>query len=127
MEYATLKMFHQATVALSFAGFFVRGCAIYADANWVAGRMAKTLPHIVDTLLLASGVGLAWMLRLTPETAPWLIAKIAGLVMYIALGMLALKPGRPLPVRVAAWLAALVMFAYIAGVAISKNPLWPLR
>ena len=127
MEYTTLKTFHQATVALSFAGFFARGCAIFAGANWVAGRMAKTLPHVVDTLLLASGVGLAWMLRLTPETAPWLIAKIAGLVLYIALGMLALKPGRPTPVRVSAWVAALATFGYIAGVAITRNPMWPLQ
>lgn len=127
MEYETLKNFHRATVALSFAGFFVRGAAVITGTHWVYGRFAKTLPHVVDTLLLASGLGLAWWLRLTPDTAPWLVAKLAGVVVYIALGIVALKPGRPMAVRVAAWIGALVMFGYIAVVAITKDPAWPVR
>ena len=39
---------------------------------------AKTLPHLVDTVLLLSALTLAWMLRLTPGNAPWLLAKIVG-------------------------------------------------
>ena len=30
------------------------------------GRAAKSLPHVVDTVLLLSALTLAWMLRLTP-------------------------------------------------------------
>jgi hypothetical protein len=36
------------------------------------------------------------MLRLTPSEAPWLLAKLIGLLAYIGLGVLALRPGRPL-------------------------------
>jgi len=61
------------------------------------------------------------MLRLTPGNAPWLTAKIAGLLVYIALGILALRPGRPLALRVLAWLAALVTFGWIVSVALSKD------
>ena len=64
---------------------------------------------------------------MTPDTAPWLVAKLAGVVVYIALGIVALKPGRPMAVRVAAWIGALVMFGYIAVVAITKDPAWPVR
>jgi uncharacterized membrane protein SirB2 len=67
------------------------------------------------------------MLRLTPGAAPWLVAKIAGLLLYIGLGMLALRPGRPLALRIGAWLAALLCFGWIVSVALTKNPLGALR
>jgi uncharacterized membrane protein SirB2 len=121
MDYFTIKAAHQAAVALSVTGFFARGLGSLLGARWVSGRMAKTLPHIVDTLLLASALTLAWMLRLSPTQAPWLLAKIIGLLLYIALGMVALKPGRPAPVRAAAWIAALATFAWIVSVAITKD------
>ena len=100
-----------------------RGLGSFADAAWVRARAAKTLPHIVDSVLLLSAIWLAWTLRLSPAEAPWLLAKIIGLVAYIGLGMLALKPGRPLAVRGLAWLAALAVFGYIVSVALTKNPL----
>jgi uncharacterized membrane protein SirB2 len=127
VDYATLKLLHQGTVLLSLAGFVARGLGSFAGAAWVRGRFAKTLPHVVDTVLLASALAMAWMLRLTPGSAPWLAAKIAGLLLYIGLGMLALHPGRPLGVRIGAWVAALLCFGWIVSVALSKNPLGALR
>jgi uncharacterized membrane protein SirB2 len=121
MDYATLKLIHQGAVALSIAGFFARGAAALAGAAWVRGRVARTLPHAVDTVLLASAIGLAWLLQLNPLTTPWLAAKIAGLLAYIGLGMVALKPGRPLALRLVAWVAALLCFAQIVAIAISKQ------
>jgi uncharacterized membrane protein SirB2 len=93
-----------------------------AGATWVRTRGAKTLPHVVDTVLIASAVALAWMLRLSPETAPWIAAKIAGLLAYIALGMVALRFGRTRGIRTAAFVAALLTFAWIVSVAITKDP-----
>lgn len=122
MDYATVKTIHQAAVALSFTGFFARGLASLAGAAWVQGRLAKSLPHIVDSVLLLSALMLAWTLRLNPVSTPWLMAKIIGLVVYIGLGMLALRPNRPSAVRAAAWLAALATFAYIVSVALTKRP-----
>jgi len=122
MDYAAVKLIHQGAVAVSFTGFFARGLGALRGSRWVRGRAARTLPHIVDTVLLVSAIALAWMLKLSPLQAPWLLAKIVGLVLYIALGMLALKPGRSEVVRVGAFLAALVTFGYIASVAVSKDP-----
>jgi uncharacterized membrane protein SirB2 len=123
MDYLTVKTIHQSAVALSFAGFFARGLGTLADAPWVSARAAKTLPHIVDSVLLLSALWLAWTLRLNPAEAPWLLAKIIGLVAYIGLGVVALKPGRPIVQRALAWLAALAVFGYIVSVALTKNPL----
>jgi uncharacterized membrane protein SirB2 len=51
------------------------------------------------------------------------LAKIIGLLVYIGLGLVALRPGRPTAVRAVAWVAALATFGYIVSVAITKNPL----
>lgn len=123
MDYTTLKLIHQTAVVLSFGGFFARGLASLRGAAWVASRPAKTLPHVVDSVLLLSALALAWSLRLSPHEAPWLMAKIVGLLAYIGLGLLALKPGRPTTVRATAWIAALATFGYIVSAALTKNPL----
>jgi uncharacterized membrane protein SirB2 len=127
MDYADWKLLHQGAVALSITGFIARGLGAFAGAAWVRGRAARTVPHAVDTVLLGSALVLAWMLRLTPGAAPWLVAKIAGLLLYIGLGMLALRPGRPLTLRIGAWLAALLCIGWIVSVALTKNPLGALR
>lgn len=122
MDYLTLKTLHQTCAALSFAGFFARGAASLAGAAWVRSRSARILPHVVDTALLVSALGLAFTLRVDPLHAPWLAAKIGGLVAYILLGLVALRPGQPAPVRATAWVAALVVFGWIVSVAVTKQP-----
>ena len=92
------------------------------DAAWVRHRTARTLPHVVDTVLIVSAIWLAWVLRLTPANAPWIAAKIAGLLVYIALGMVALRFGRTTVIRGTAWAAALLTFGYIVSVALTKDP-----
>ena len=122
MEYSTLKLVHESAVAISIAGFAARGIGMLAGATWVRTRGAKTLPHVVDTVLIVSAVALAWMLGLSPASTPWIAAKIAGLLAYIALGMVALRFGRTRGIRAAAFVAALVTFAWIVSVAITKDP-----
>lgn len=122
MDYATLKLVHQSAVALSIVGFAARGAASLTGAAWTNSRTAKGLPHLVDTVLLLSALGLAWMLRLTPGNAPWLTAKIVGLLVYIGLGVVALQATRPRPVRAAAWVAAMATVGWIVSVAITKDP-----
>ena len=123
MDYGVVKLIHQAAVALSFLGFLARGLGMLADSDWVRERVARTLPHVVDTILLLSGVTLAWQLRLSPTAAPWLAAKLIGLVVYIGLGTIALRRGRTKRQRTVAWIAALVTFGYIVSVALTRDPL----
>ena len=99
-----------------------RGWASFAGAGWVRTRAAKTVPHVVDTVLLLSALALAWLLRLDPRDAAWLTAKIIGLVFYVALGVVALRPGRHQWVRATAWVAALATVGWIVSVALTKNP-----
>jgi uncharacterized membrane protein SirB2 len=73
--------------------------------------------------VLLSALSLAWMLRLTPGNAPWLMAKLVGLLVYVGLGLLALRPGRSLRLRAAAWVAALFTVSWIVSVAVTKSPI----
>jgi uncharacterized membrane protein SirB2 len=121
LSYAVLKLVHVAAVALSFALFCLRGVWMMSDSGMLGHRWVRVLPHVNDTVLLAAGVGLAFALRLSPAANPWLTAKLVALVVYFALGTLALRPGRPKPVRIAAWVAALAVFAYMAAVAVTRS------
>jgi uncharacterized membrane protein SirB2 len=122
MDYLAVRHFHEAAVALSIAGFFARGAAGLAGAPWARGRLARTLPHVIDTALLASALALVAMLRLNPFATPWLLAKLSGLVAYIGLGVVALRPSLSRPVRAAAWIAALAVAGWIVSVAVTKSP-----
>lgn len=123
MDYFTLKLIHQTAVALSFCGFVARGAGSLAGAAWVRGRAARSLPHLVDSVLLLSALTLAFMLRLDPVNAPWLLAKLTALMVYIGLGIVALRPSFPLRTRAIAWVAALLTFGYMVSAAITKSPL----
>ena len=85
MDYAAWKLLHQGAVTVSISGFVLRGAASFAGAQWTRGRLARTLPHVVDTLLLLSALVMAWSLRLNPAGTPWLAAKIGGLLLYIGI------------------------------------------
>jgi uncharacterized membrane protein SirB2 len=83
----------------------------------------KIVPHVIDTVLLASAIALTVMIRQYPFVAPWLTAKVIGLVAYIGLGMIALKRGRSKPVRITTWIAAQLVFFYIVAAALTKSAL----
>jgi uncharacterized membrane protein SirB2 len=121
-----LKLAHVVSVVLSGAGFVGRGALMLRGSPLLQARFVRTAPHVVDTVLLASAVWLAWLMRLSPFADGWIAAKILGLVAYIVLGTIALKRGRTPRVRAAAFAAALAVFAYIVTVALTHDPLGPL-
>ena len=121
MEYVALKQIHVACVALSWAGFFVRGVWMIRESPRLDARWVRVVPHVVDTVLLASAIALAVKLQQYPFVHAWLTAKVTGLVVYIALGMVALRHGPTRRVRIAAWVAAQLVLGYVVAVAISKN------
>ncbi len=94
------------------------------DNSLLQSRAARTLPHVIDTVLLVSAIFLLFQWRLSPLEQPWLLAKIIALCCYIGLGMIALRFGSTRRVRGIAWLLALLTAGYIICVAISKTP-WP--
>jgi len=118
-----IKWLHMACALLSGGGFFIRGILMMRESAWLQVRMVKIAPHVVDTVLLLSAIALASQWGWAALQLPWLLAKIMALLVYIGLGVVALRAGRSKRGRVLAWLAALLVFAYMITVAVSKNPL----
>jgi uncharacterized membrane protein SirB2 len=125
--YESLKWLHVSCVFASGIGFVVRGALMLADSALLRARFVRVAPHVVDTLLLAAGIAMAVRSELLPAAPPWLSAKIAGLLAYIVLGTISLRRGRTKRIRVVALLAALLVFGYIVGTALQRDPLWLLH
>lgn len=123
MDYFSVKHLHMTCVALSGTFFLLRGIWMLRDSPLLQQRWVRIVPHVVDTLLLASALVLVWMSKMYPFVQSWLTAKVAGLVLYIVLGTIAIKRGKTKQARAAAFFAALLVFAYIVGVALTKNAL----
>jgi len=124
MTYLLLKHAHMALAALSGALFLARGLWMLADSPLRSQAWVRRVPHLVDSLLLATAIILAWWGAQSPLGNPWLTAKLVALVAYILLGSVALKYGKTRPVRGAAFIGALACFAYIVATAVTKNPLF---
>lgn len=116
-----IKGVHVTTVAVTLALFLLRGVWSLNGTLAGRGRWVRILPHLNDTLLLASAITLAVMSRQYPGQQGWLTAKVIGLVLYIGLGTLALKPGRSRGVRAMAYVTALAVFTYIVATAITRS------
>lgn len=124
---AFLKLIHVSCAFVSITGFALRGYWMAADNPLLQHRVTKVLPHVIDTLLLGSALALLMVLHLSPLTQPWLAAKIIALLLYIALGMVALRFGRSRKTKVSACLLALLCAGYMLSVAYSKSPLGVLQ
>jgi uncharacterized membrane protein SirB2 len=119
---ATIKLLHQTFATLSFLGFFVRGILMLRESPLLHTRFARVVPHVIDTGLLAAALTLMINIRQYPFVHHWLTAKVVGLLLYIALGTIALRRGRTRGIRIAAWVAALGVFLYIVLVALTHSP-----
>jgi len=107
---------------LSIAGFIFRGFLMMGESSLFDHKLRKILPHIIDTLLLLSALGMLWQWQINPFVEVWLLAKIIALLIYIGLGLVAFRFGKTKVERVVAWLSALLVIAYIIQTAITKNP-----
>lgn len=122
VDYTAIKHVHMSAAALSLGLFVLRGVWMLRAPQLLARRWVRIVPHVVDTALLASALWLAWQIGFGANSQ-WLSAKIVALLVYIAVGTIALKRGRTRGIRIAAFIAAIATFAYIVSVALTKSPL----
>ncbi|VAW97854.1 hypothetical protein MNBD_GAMMA22-370 [hydrothermal vent metagenome] len=121
MEY--VKFFHVLMAFLSITGFITRGIWMMQQSAYLRQKWVKILPHIIDSLLLLSAIYMAVSLAINPLEQAWLMSKIIALLIYIALGMVALRFGQSMQQRKIAWLLAIIVFLYIVLVAFTKQNL----
>jgi uncharacterized membrane protein SirB2 len=122
MSIALLKMIHIGSVIVSYLLFFLRGVWLIKDSENLRQRWVKILPHVIDTVLLISAIALAMAIQQNPVSDSWLTAKVVGLLLYICLGMIAMRFGKTRQTKIIAWVAAQFVFLYIVLVALTKSP-----
>ena len=123
IDFQGLRFVHIGCVAVSYLLFVTRGVWMMRESQFLQQRWVRIVPHMIDTVLLASAIALTVILREYPLTHGWLTAKVSGLIAYIGLGTYALKRGRTRRRRIAAWIAAQLVFFYIIAVALTRNSL----
>jgi len=124
--YTSVKNLHLLTVAMTATLFLLRFFWLQTGSAMLNKRWVRILPHLNDTLLLLSGallVAITHFYPFTPQGA-WLTEKLFGVIIYIALGFIALgrKP-RALKARWIAFIVAAAMLVVIYHLATTKMPL----
>ena len=102
-----LKTLHMTLAALTFASFTLRGIGMLRDAPWRRQRWVRVMPHIVDTLLFATGIALMLL--------------GAGLAFYFGKPLIQPQAAQLQPIALGDWIAAPAVKA-----ALQINPLVPL-
>lgn len=124
--YPQIKLFHIAIALLSGTLFALRGAFALAGARWPQALPVKWLSYGIDTALLTAALMLLTILPWAMFGNGWLLAKVALIVLYIVLGVVAMRPQRGTRTRAFFYAAALLTFAAIYGIARAHHPLGPL-
>lgn len=121
--YAAVKHIHLSVIVISVLLFVLRFIWTVSQSQMMEKKWVKILPHVVDTVLLLSALTLCVLLSQYPFVDAWLTEKVLGLVMYIFMGTIALKIGKTGFMRTVGFVGALSWLAFIAVIAVTKQPL----
>ena len=108
-------------IGLSVMFLSVRFVLNLGQSAWMDKRLLKVAPHVIDTLLLLSGVVLCFMIKQYPFVDAWMTEKLGAVVAYIILAMAAMKSSRGKMFRIFAFLGALGWLVFAAKVAYIKQ------
>ncbi|WPG19068.1 invasion regulator SirB2 [Kosakonia cowanii] len=118
---------HLTSVALTISLFTLRYWWRWSNNPRFQARWVRVLPHIVDSVLLLSGVGLIALTGYLPFTVKgaWLTEKLFGVIIYIVLGFIALGRHRPRGQQAGfvAFMLGLVVLYIIIKLAATKVPI----
>lgn len=117
--YELLKTLHVALALISGLGFALRGFIRLVLQQTLAHPLVRFGPHLIDTLLLASGIGLWLILGLSPFAAGWFGVKLLLVVVYVLVGVTAFHMQHQ-GAAVLVYLAALGIFLSVAWLALFK-------
>jgi len=86
-----LKHLHLLFVALVIATFFGRVYLAQFKPELLENKWIKISPHILATLLLLTGFGLAFEGNWFAGDYAWIVAKLVLMFVFIGLGLLTMK------------------------------------
>jgi len=119
--YVPLKHLHITAVVLTGISFTTRAIWMMRGSPLLEKKLVKVLPHVIDTVLFLTAIGLAVVVNQAPFKDAWLTAKVLALLAYIVFGALGLKRAKTKNLRVTFVVLAWIFYAYIIGVALTKS------
>ncbi|MGF1703900.1 SirB2 family protein [Photobacterium makurazakiensis] len=121
--YTAVKHLHMIAIALSVLLFVVRYCLMMANSTLNEKKFLKITPHVVDTVMLLSGIALILITGFMPftEAGSWLTQKLSCVLAYIALGFFTLKIGSNKVFKTFAFLGSLGWVMAAANIAMTKS------
>jgi len=115
-----IKYIHVICAFLSISGFIYRGILKLTTPEKLSKKWLKITPHIIDTILLASAIYLVFITQQYPTLFNWVSMKIVALIIYIILGLFALRFCKTRMSIIVSFLLAITVFTYIIFVARTK-------
>ncbi|EHA1082056.1 TPA: SirB2 family protein [Photobacterium damselae] len=124
--YEAMKHLHLLAIALSALLLTLRYILLMANSSLLQKKALKVTPHVVDTILVATGVALIFITGFYPFTpgSEWLTQKLSCVLAYIALGYFTLHVGKNKVFKTFAFLGALGWLVLAAKLAVTKVPLF---
>ena len=102
---------HAIVALLSIALYLIRGIWLLTDNPAVTGKAALASASLSMLILLGTGLWLAFV-STAHGVDNFVIIKAIGLIVYVVLGVIALKPGLDKAAAVILWLVGAATFAY---------------
>ena len=120
-HFGGIRLLHVSCVILSGSLFLSRGLMRIADSPVANHRALRVASYVIDSALLAAGIALAIFLHQYPLIDAWLTTKVSLLIVYITLGLYALKLAQQRSTLIVAYLGALLTYALIIGVGVTHQ------
>lgn len=122
--YPQIRSVHIAAVVASGALFLLRGLLVHCGSGaWARSAPVRYLSYTIDSVLLTAALMLFTLLPSAVFGNGWLAAKLSLLVVYIVLGMHALRDASSPRGRVLCFVAALCVYGLMVSIARAHHPL----
>jgi uncharacterized membrane protein SirB2 len=121
--YPQIKLVHVFLALCSGTIFALRGAGVLANMRWPHWAAVRWTSYAVDTSLLTAALMLLTILPGEMFANDWLATKLTLLVVYVVLGVFAIRRARTKTVKAACYVAALATFGMVYTIARAHHPL----
>lgn len=114
-----IKLIHIIFILTSAVSFIGRIMLAEFKPEILQKKIVKIAPHVIDTILFLSGIGLVVQGSWMNAEHGWIVSKVILLLCYIILGVVAMRLS-----GIKRWLAftgAIACYGLIFSIAITKN------
>jgi uncharacterized membrane protein SirB2 len=120
--YPQVRAVHILAAIISGSLFALRGACVIAGMRWPRAAPVRYLSYAIDTTLLTAALMLVAMLPAAMFANHWLTVKLCFVVAYVVLGIASMRT-RSRGLQAGFYIAALLAFALVVGIARAHHPL----